>query len=321
MNYFFKFLVLSFGIVFFGTTYTYAAHVYMQAPTHASSNRSPLTVLVLLDPEKDTLSGISGTFSFPADLFDVGSISIQSSVVSVWSEQPHVTDEKYFDARTHVSFEGIMPGGFDGVRSPYYQGASSGQIFSITLIPKNTGVGSFVIDELELHAYDSVATLVPSESVVSTITVPVLTGTIPQKPSILTYVKSPTLTTVVTQSDLINNGAWYLAVNEREPYTSIETMYVAESDESNPELIPSSSWRKASPVYTLLYQMRTKYIHTKIVYNNNTYTFQTIQPVDNATASSYLSRILIGVLFSLLLLRYYGKTILHFFSKTIQARA
>lgn len=315
MNYFLKLLLVSIGAFFLSTSISYAARVYMDVPDRASANRTPVTVLVYLDTEKDILSGLSGALSFPSELFDIDSISTQGSIVSVWMNSPAVSDEKYLDSRVHITFEGIMPGGFSGVRSPYYKGTLPGKLFSVTLIPKLPGVGTFVLDNIELHAYDSEATLLKSESEISVISVPNLTGVAASKDASLSYVKSPTLTTMVTRDELINRNAWYLSVNESESVHSIKNIYVAESDESSPERVPAHEWKKASLSYILLYQSRTKYIHTKLLYSNNTYTFKTIEPVDNVSHISYLSRILIGVLLSLLFLYHYGKTILHFFSK------
>lgn len=315
MNYIFKSFILIFSFLLFGYTNVFAARIYMQAPESASSNRTAFTVLVQIDPEKKILSGVSGMFSFPSELFEIQEISTVGSAVSVWVTQPKVSNEKFFDSRTHITFEGIMPGGFSGVRSPYYQGALPGTLFSITLIPKNKGIGTFILDDIELHLYDRDATTLYSESDIKMIHVPPLTGIPQEKKASPTFIKNQSVTTALTESNLINNGAWYLSVNETESHSSIEAIYVAESDEGNPFLVSEYDWKTISSVYVLLHQDRTKYIHTKIVYSDNTYTFQTIKPVDNRTPISYSSRILIGVLLLGFFFYLYGKNSLRFFSK------
>lgn len=315
MKIFLQSLIFTFTLVLFNCTNVFAARVYMQAPENASSNRTPFTILVQIDAEKKTLSGVSGMFSFPSELFEIQEISTEGSAVSVWVTQPKVSSEKFFDARTHLVFEGIMPGGFSGVRSPYYQGALPGTLFSITLIPKNNGVGTLVLDNSELHLYDRDATTIEGESDIKIIRVPALSGREVEKKTPSTFIKNQSVITSVTHNELINNGAWYLSVNETESHSSIENIFVSESNESNPFLVSDYDWRNISSVYVLLHQDRTKYIHTKIVYSDNTYTFQTIKPVDNRTPISYLSRILIGVLLLVFFFYHYGKNFLRFFSK------
>ena len=315
MKIFLQSLTFAFILVLFGYTNVFAARVYMQAPESASANRTPFTILVQIDAEKKTLSGLSGMFSFPSELFEIQEISTEGSAVSVWVTHPKVSSEKFFDARTHIVFEGIMPGGFSGVRSPYYEGALPGTLFSVTLIPKNSGAGTFILDDSELHLYDRDATTVEGESDIKIIRVPTLSGREEEKKTTPTFIKNQSVSTSVTHSELINNGAWYLSVNEIESHSSVENIFVAESNESNPFLVSDYDWRNTSSVYVLLHQDRTKYIHTKIVYSDNTYTFQTIKPVDNRTPISYLSRILIGVLFLLFFFYQYGKNLLRFFSK------
>ncbi len=283
-----------------------AAKITLQAPERALGNRQPLALQVFIDPESDSLSGISGNLSFPSQLFTIDSIRTESSAVSLWITQPKVSEEKYLDGRTHITFEGIFPGGFDGVRSPYYRGARPGILFSVILVPHEEGRGTFVVDDIILNAFTSDAAPLPATTVVKGIAVPILTGTAAPTSHYTKEVSSPTLVASIEQSELINHNAWYLAVHEREPVNAIDRIYVAEDERYDTASIPDEDWGQITIPYVLLYQDRTRYVHVKVVYSDGTYAITTILPVENSKSISSLSRILIGVLVILSLLYLYA---------------
>lgn len=308
MNYFtHKKISIAFLIFIATTAYTFSAAITISSPVKSSPNRTPVTVRVMLDPEKDSISGMSGNFSFPTDLFSIGDISTQSSVVSLWIKQPAVTDEHYLDGRTHILFEGIFPGGYDGVRSPYYKGVRPGIVFTVQLIPKNKGQGVLMIDDVLLNAYDSEATPLKAVSSAVTIENPSLSDTYLTAPNPSKEVESPTLTAFISQDVLINNNAWYLMVNEREQKSSIQKIYVVENDEYHASLVGEYEWRLEKTPYVLIHQNRTKYVHVKVIYSNNTYTLRTLPPVENSKDFPLASRILLSVALALLVLYVYAK--------------
>jgi hypothetical protein len=84
-------------------SFGFAANITISAPEKAVSNRQPIVVQIFLDTGKDILSGISGDFSFPSEMFTISDITVEGSAVSLWVKQPHVSEEKYFDNRTPPS--------------------------------------------------------------------------------------------------------------------------------------------------------------------------------------------------------------------------
>lgn len=286
---------------------SHAAMIVIESPSKTTSNRSPVIVRVMLDPEKDTLSGIAGNFSYPTDLFTLGNISTESSVVSLWAKQPAVSDERYLDGRTHIAFEGIFPGGYAGVRSAYYEGVKPGVVFSVTLIPKNKGAGVLMVDDVLLNEYNSEATPLPAVGTAKSIENPVLSDVYYTAPLPGKEVESPTLSAFISHDQLINNNAWYLMVNEREQKSSIEKIYVAETDEYLALLVDEYAWHQEKMPYVLRFQQRTKYVHVKVVYSNNTYSLRTLLPVENSQSIPLASRILLSIALALLVLYVYVK--------------
>lgn len=314
---FYKKLLLALALLPLSLLHVSAAEVTILSPEKALANRQPIHVLVFLDTGKDTVSGLSGNFSFPSDMFTIGSIELESSVVSLWVQQPRVSEEKYLDNRTHVTFEGIFPGGYDGVRSPYYSGKKSGILFSLTLIPKNKGTGSLIVDDIVLNRFDYDATPIETASVVKTIVVPeLLPGG--ELLSLMRRVERPTLSAFITRDPLINNNSWYLIVDETQVKSSINQIRVAETDDYTAELVNESMWRTIKIPYVLLSQERTKFIHIKIIYYDNTYTTLSLPPVENSKNIVTISRILISVITIVIvaaLFYFYGKSIFTLFKK------
>lgn len=270
----------------------YAAHVLFVGPTKTTPHRdTPVVVGLLLDNEGETLSGISGSFSFPTDMFEVTGISDQNSIASLWVTQPSVSLEKTLDGRTHITFEGIFPGGYSGVKSPYYQGSKPGMLFSVKLYPKNEGRGTFVIDDLIVNRFSSQAEPVNATQTITAIEVPHLEGVVPEK-SLPILVSNQGIQATITYDDLINNKAWYVFVSEKDKRFTIDKYYVAETDSSIFSSVTDALWRPAKNPYVLLYQDRTKYVHVKVVFSDNTYTVVTLPPVENSQHSSVSSRIL-----------------------------
>jgi hypothetical protein len=298
----------------------FAAEIVVEAPSNADVTRQPYTVFVYIDPQNETVSGIAGTLSFPSDLFEVDVISTVGGVVPMWMNTPHVPQEKYFDDRTHITFEGIMPGGFSGVRSPYYEGVRRGLIFTVKLIPKNKGTGNLVLDNVEIRAFDESGTLLSNEGSVKKITVPTLVTSMPKNTSSLSRIYSPTLITSIMRSELVSNNAWYVDVHEDSTVNSIDHIEIAESESYDPERVPLFLWRTQTMPHVLQYQSRSMYVHVKVVYTNKTYSLQTLQPVENSSNIFYLSRILVSIIISTLLLYRYGKNFLHLITKFKRSR-
>lgn len=290
-----------------------AARLYIDAPQTASSNREQFSLSIIADPENDTVSGIAGDFSFPEELFVVKDITTQNGVISFWAVEPHVSNSKSFDQRVHISFEGIIPGGFKGVSNPYYSGKYPGIIFTVTLIPKGRGEGALTLSNVELHAYDSEGTVLSNKGYKKLVTVPELTGSDSIPKELPVFVGNTTVTMTVSTSDLINNSSPYLYIHDENPSRAIDHILIAETSNYYPPNIDDASWRVVTNPYPVFYSSRTKYIHAKIMYSNNTYTLKTLPPVENSQALSLLSRILIGILLLAVLLHYYGKNILYFF--------
>ena len=106
-----------------------AAHAADLAISPSSSTvivGKPFTLTLTLKNNDTAINAVSGEISFPPDMLSVSSLSETDSILKLWADDPHYSN----DAGT-VQFEGvIMNPGFSG---------SGGTVLSVTFMPKKTG--------------------------------------------------------------------------------------------------------------------------------------------------------------------------------------
>lgn len=295
---------------------TYAARMFIVAPKTASANGAPLSLSVYIDTEGQAISGLAGDFSFTSKFFDVANIQTNGSVISLWAVTPHTSPEINFDGRTHIRFDGIIPGGFRGVKSAYSNYMFPGAVFTVTLIPKEEGRDIFLLSDVEVRQFDENATLLSNKENSSSITIPKLTSAQTRSPT-LQNVKSETLSLLVHNADLVNNNATYVFVTDSDTSHTIDHIEIAENSTYDSNSIPSYGWHRVDNPFVLENQRRNTFLNVKVIYADNTYTIETIPPVENLREQRQLSRILIGILVGVLaLLYFYAKKSQHFFKKS-----
>jgi hypothetical protein len=124
----------------------------------ASSSRTQIhvgeevLVDVLLDTQGQALNAISGTLRFDPQVLKFNSISRDNSIVNLWTDEPVVNN-------SFVRWGGLMPGGFLGVRSPFYQGSRPGQIIRLSFVALKEARTEISFPSLEVYLNDGKATL------------------------------------------------------------------------------------------------------------------------------------------------------------------
>ena len=312
-NIYFTLIVL--GCMYQGLTSLFAAGMYLDVPKTASSNREPFPVTIFLDTEGASVSGVGGELSFSSSLFDIKSITAQNSVIPLWVEQPQVSTDKTIDQKTHIVFEGAIPGGFSGVYGLYEHGVFPGIVFTVLLVPKNAGKDTIILTSKEIHAYDEKGTLLPSYGDTKNIIVPELANNVSHVAKNEIEVEASSVTAMITTNDSVAGGDPYVFVNDENTSHIINHIEVAETGDYDPHKVSLYEWHKVNNPHVITYTNRTKYTHVKVVYANGTYAYKTIAPVENSSSFSYLSRILVYIIITILLLYHYGKNFLHIIPK------
>lgn len=266
-----------------------------------------VTLDVMLDPEGESINAFSGTVSFPEGIFSIESLSTIDTVVPIWIQTPVVSEERNFSGRGQVVFEGMIPGGFQGVRSPYYEGVKPGKLFSITFRPVDAGNATILSEGVKLLRNDGMATAIPSANAVFSITVPDL-KTLPKAPKSRVReeeIRNSSLQLMLSQDDSVERGKWMLVVHDTQVDKTSRGYFVAETRTSNPRDLNAYEWSPFKNPFVLQSQARDKFIHVKALYTDGSYAYATLSPVENFKDMSNVWRILI-VLVALLLVLFYA---------------
>ena len=88
--------------------------------------------ILTLDSQNKSLNAIEGDVSWSQNL-ELISINDSNSIVGPWVEKPEVNDAG------RVSFQGIMPGGYNGVQSSAWVGVRPGEVFRLVFQSKELG--------------------------------------------------------------------------------------------------------------------------------------------------------------------------------------
>lgn len=134
------------------------------ATLQISSNASTLapgelaTLNVYVNAAGTAINSSEGTITFPANLFNVVSVSKGNSIFSIWVEEP-----SFSNGDGTITFNGGLP-------TPGYSG-SSGSVISITVRAKQAGSGTFAFGDVAVRANDGYGTNVLTSRSGKTITV------------------------------------------------------------------------------------------------------------------------------------------------------
>jgi hypothetical protein len=118
------------AVFFFAGTTTHSAHAASVTATSTRLNiheGEEVAVDVLLNPEEESFNAISGALHFDPTVLKPYSISTVNSVVSMWVDTPS-------NQGSSIEWSGLMPGGFGGVVSPFYDGTRPGRLMRISFV-------------------------------------------------------------------------------------------------------------------------------------------------------------------------------------------
>lgn len=297
MKYLFTLVCIS---IFFTSTHVDAAVLDIQQEEIAEQGTVVLTVT--LDPQGESINALAATFSYPTEYFSFVSASTVGSVVPLWVVQPKVSKSVDFSGLSHVSFEGIIPGGFDGIRSPYYEGLKPGTIVQITLQPRKVGNPSVLLNNIDVRKHDGKATKLDVKEDI--LTVSIEKNNIQSLPKKQTpkEIKNPNFSPYITQTDLIHDGAYVVMIQDDTTQHSVDHYEIVETSTYNPSNVSTYRWRTASFPYKLLHQSRNTFTHVKAVYTDNTFAYATLPPVENSPSNLTISRILVYVIITLVVI-------------------
>lgn len=282
-----------------------SAHALMLSLEQTSDiSTGQISFDVMLNTEGTSVNAFSGAVSIPVDQFEIESISTAGSVSVLWLTKPALSEERDINGRKRIPFEGMFPGGFDGVRSPFYEDTRPGKLFSVTLRPVAAGKALILLENVDIRAHDGQATKLAVTTEPSTIFVPD-PRTLPKvetKKKTPIEISNSSLQGFLSKDESVASGRWMLTIYDDITDRSASGYFVAESKTSDPRGVRAYEWKKATQPYVLKNQWRNRFIHIKALYDDASYSFTTIAPVENASDSSLAWRILVMIAAALIFL-------------------
>lgn len=124
-----------------------AAEVFATYPLSSVSPGSSISVPIELYAKGTPINAIEGNVRIPANM-RLESVSDAGTFVSIWIERPNESDSV-------LRFSGIIPGGFEGVLTPYSQTLSAGRLFTLKLKAVSEGIASIVPEITNAYQNDA----------------------------------------------------------------------------------------------------------------------------------------------------------------------
>ena len=238
-----------------------AAKLEIISPVEDFGLDKEFQVEVMLDTEGQSINAIEGKILFPLNLLELREIKDGDSIVNFWLERPSVKMENL------VIFSGVIPGGFEGVLSPYYEGYRPGKVFSLIFVTKNIGEGAIVAKDVKVLLHDGLGTPAKTsifdfnfkihEKVKEEVLIEKLEDTDPPEP----------FKPIIAQNPEIFNGKHFLVFATQDKGSGISHYEILEKKQSGSlfELFRKDKWQVGDSPYLLKDQNLKSQILVKAV--------------------------------------------------------
>ncbi|MFH1162332.1 MAG: hypothetical protein V1696_03640 [Candidatus Jorgensenbacteria bacterium] len=240
-----------------------AAQFSATSPFPAVRVDDEFLVTAWLDTEGEDINATEGRLSFPHRSLELKKIYENDSVMNLWVEKPRQ------DADGSVVWSGIIPGGFEGVLSPYYTGTRPGKLFSLLFKAQQPGSATVYFANARALLDDGKGT---GASVTSSgVTIGILPsqgGTATHDRSVLELQsdKEPPgeFTPEVSRDPSLFGGDWFVVFSTDDKGTGVDHYDIYES-RFNWKNIGAQKWTLGESPYHLRDQSRQSYIYVKAV--------------------------------------------------------
>jgi hypothetical protein len=209
----------------------------------------------MLDTEGEIINALEGEILFPEELLELVEIRDGDSIINLWVERPSI------ELTGKVIFSGIIPTGFTGVLSPYYEGYGPGKIFSLIFVSKKEGQGTVVLENGKVLLHDGLGT--PANVKISNFQFSISKDVPGFEFEISKDIELPEpFLPEITEDQNIFDGKWFLVFVTQDKGSGIDHYEV---QESRREKIENGKWITAESPYVLKDQKLKSWIYVKAV--------------------------------------------------------
>lgn len=195
----------------------HAASIFIAPSASSVSVGNIVTVNVMVNTTGVAVNNAEATIQFPTEFLEVVSVNKNSSIFSLWVEEPN-----FSNYTGKVSFNG-------GIATPGYTG-SNGLMATITFKTKKAGTASVLFTDASVRANDGLGTNVLTNKNMGTITILSAQEPVPV-PVEITPVSPLSTAPIIISSTHPDQNKWYSLSNATFTWkipataTSIQTLY------------------------------------------------------------------------------------------------
>lgn len=131
-------------VAFLGLFYSvpaYAAEMFFDTSKERAYIGEEFSVSIKLDPEGVSINAVEGMVNYDNQFIKVNNVRVSGSVINTWIEYPE-------DKNGSISFSGIIPGGFKGIRTAFSDEYNPGTVLTLDLIAVKTGEAKVTLRDI-----------------------------------------------------------------------------------------------------------------------------------------------------------------------------
>jgi len=248
-------ILLSIFSFLFSLSHTQAAQLNLTSQVQELGGGQQFRVDLMLDAQGQSINAVEGEIVFPNELLELEDIRDGDSIINLWIERPRAPRE--------TVFSGVIPGGFEGVLSPYYEGYRPGKIFSLIFQAKSVGEGIVEVKNAQALLHDGLGT--STELSISTFSFAIReTGReIEREPLVEKDTDLPEpFTPQIAKEPTIFDGKYFVVFVTQDKGSGIDHY---EMQENRKEKIENRKWIEAESPYVLKDQALKSSIYVKAV--------------------------------------------------------
>ena len=263
MKHFFSFVILLFLLFGFGTQLTRAVFFEVSSQTIEPALYQQFQVDVMLDPENQALNALEARVIFPGEFLALKEIRDGDSIVTFWVEKP-IERAAEEEGLRQIYFSGVIPGGFTGVLSPFYEGAKPGKVLSLIFVTKEIGSGIIDVKDQKVYLHDGLGTQASAFALPLSFTVgrDIVVAPIP----IAKDEDAPEpFTPEIAQDVDLFEGQYFLVFVAQDKSSGIDHYEIAEKRGEEIQIYAKLRWRETQSPYVLQDQELKSTLYVKAV--------------------------------------------------------
>jgi hypothetical protein len=260
-------IIILFSIFYFLFSFqAMAAQLNLTSPVSEIGVGQKFYVDLMLDTEGSDVNAVQGTINFPGDILKFDSLNDGDSIITFWAERPRMNAEQARGTNAEISFSGVIPGGFKGILSPYYQGARPGKILRLYFTAKTNGSAFIKLANAKALLNDGQGTEAPLaiSNFQFLISNRIPTSQIP-KAEIKDTESPEDFRPEITSDSNLFNGKHVLIWAAKDKGSGIDRYEIAEERGSLTLNYAELPWQTAESPYVLKDQKLKSYIYVKAV--------------------------------------------------------